>query len=52
MTEIVPRSADILWELAKDRKKIRDVGRDRLSAGVANNEIPHDLLNPPALEIF
>jgi hypothetical protein len=49
MTEILPRSADVLWELAKDRKKSRGAGRDQT---VTNNQGTHDRINPMALEIL
>jgi hypothetical protein len=52
MTEILPRSADLLWDLAKDRKRIKDVGRDRTGTGVTNNQVPHDLIKSTSLEIF
>jgi hypothetical protein len=55
MTEILPRSADVLWELAKDKKdkkRIKDTGRDQMNTGVTNNQVPLNLINSPALEIF
>jgi hypothetical protein len=52
MTEILPRSADVLWGLAKDKKKSKDAGRDQSSSGATNNQVTHDLINSSALGIF
>jgi len=43
--DIPPRTAEVLWELAKERKKIHAERKEWQKR--TTNEIPADLMNPP-----
>jgi hypothetical protein len=37
ISEVLPRSADELWGLAKDRKKTQGAGKERTDTGVSEH---------------
>ncbi len=45
--DIPPRTAEVLWELAKERKKIHTERKEQQKS--TSNEIPADLMNLPGI---
>ena len=43
--DIPPRSAEVLWELAKERRKIHAAGIRQTRSAVTKDEIPSDLIS-------